>query len=282
MHPDRPSTTAALVAFLRAAADVGVTTVPDFRDPVAARLLPQPFATLQRLIARAVRGRPWVRSALRLSTLGMGDMLPLRTLAIDDAVRAAAPFDQLVILGAGLDGRAWRLDELSPTTVFEVDHPATQRYKRERVASLAPAAREVRFVAVDFLRDRLGDSLAAAGHDTARPTFWIWEGVVMYLSTEEVRATLREVGARSAPGSRIAATYLATRSGRAAVSVLVRAFGEPIRNMLSPADVARLFDEIGFRVLSDVDTLEQASRSGAHPLANPLMRAERIVVAARP
>ena len=65
---------------------------------------------------------------------------------------------QVVILGAGLDGRAWRMPELRAAVVFEVDHPDTQREKVARAAALVRVAREVRYVPVDFTRDRLDDS----------------------------------------------------------------------------------------------------------------------------
>ena len=80
-------------------------------------------------------------------------MMVARTVAIDEAVRDAAS-PQVVILGAGLDGRAWRMSELADVTVFEVDHPDSQREKRARAAPLKQAARDVRFVPVDFTRDR--------------------------------------------------------------------------------------------------------------------------------
>lgn len=94
-----------------------------------------------------------------------------RTVAIDDAIRASAA-PQVVILGAGLDGRAWRMSELSDATVFEVDHPDSQREKRARAAQLAPIAREIRFVPVDFARDDLEAALAAGGHDPMQRLSW--------------------------------------------------------------------------------------------------------------
>jgi hypothetical protein len=72
-------------------------------------------------------------------------------------------------------GRAHRLPGLELVDVFEVDHPATQAYKR-RLAGGLPLL--VRYVAVDFERDVLAQRLADGGHDGARPTLWIWEGVV--------------------------------------------------------------------------------------------------------
>src|SRR5207244_5763641 len=114
----------------------------------------------------------------------MADLMALRTSAIDAAVRdaLAAGATQLVILGAGYDGRAWRMSELAGVKVFEVDHPATQGDKRAHLAELPPATGVVTFVAVDFERESLGAALDRAGHDRSSPTCWIWEGVVMYLT----------------------------------------------------------------------------------------------------
>ena len=88
---------------------------------------------------------------------GMVDHVCLRTAAIDAAVVRAveAGCRQLVILGAGLDGRAWRLNALREVDVYEVDHPDTQAEKRRRVDGLMQAASSVSFVPVDFARDRL-------------------------------------------------------------------------------------------------------------------------------
>src|SRR5213075_1945870 len=91
-------------------------------------------------------------------------MMAARTMAIDEAVKGAAS-PQVVILGAGLDGRAWRMQELRGAVVFEVDHPDSQSDKRGRVGGLTQTAREVSFVPVDFERDRLDEALAKSGHD---------------------------------------------------------------------------------------------------------------------
>ena len=135
----------------------------------------------------------------------MADLIALRTTAIDTAVREAIAggATQLVILGAGYDGRAWRLSELSGVKVFEVDHPATQGEKRARVAELPPATGSVSFVSIDFEREALGTVLDREGHDPSSPICWIWEGVVVYLTREAISATLAAVSALSAPGSRI-------------------------------------------------------------------------------
>src|SRR5262249_46565830 len=146
-----------------------------FSDPTALALLPED-ARLDVEHFLAGKKRKGIRGAVgHAFTRIQSQIMPARTIAVDEAVREARS-PQLVILGAGLDGRAWRMRELAETTVFEVDHPDTQREKRSRIGTLAQAARDVRFVPVDFTRDSLDEALAAAGHDPARPTTWIWEG----------------------------------------------------------------------------------------------------------
>ena len=83
--------------------------------------------------------------------LATAEVMVPRTVAIDAAVRTAdAP--QVVVLGAGLDGRAWRMPELATATVYEVDHPASQEDKRDRTARLTPVAGALHLVPVDFSR----------------------------------------------------------------------------------------------------------------------------------
>src|SRR5262245_15145250 len=205
MKPGQESQTAVWVCMGRAIAHEAPWAA-GFRDPTALALLPDAARASVERIRAGGPPRGWrARIGDRIVTTRAYPMLT-RTLAIDAAVReAAAP--QLVILGAGLDGRAWRMPELRDAVVFEVDHPDSQRGKRSRTAALTPTARDIRYVAVDFERDRLDDALAAAGHDPSRPTTWIWEGVVMYLTPSDIAATLAVVERRSAAASRLIIAY---------------------------------------------------------------------------
>jgi len=133
-------------------------------------------------------------------------VLVSRTVVIDDAVRAKAN-PQLVILGAGLDARAYRLPELAEVDVYEVDHPVSRQDKRDRINGLRPVAKSLSHVSVDFGRDPLGPALARAGHDTTTPTTWIREGVLSYLTKTDVHAILLVIDECSAPGSRLIVTY---------------------------------------------------------------------------
>jgi methyltransferase (TIGR00027 family) len=240
-----------MVATGRAIAN-GAPWAAGFTDPTALALLPDDA----RIRAEAIRSGV-VPTGVRARLMHafrerQAKVMAARTIAIDQAVReAAAP--QLVILGAGLDGRAWRMPELRDVTVFEVDHPDSQRDKRARVTALPQIARDVRFVAVDFSRDDLERALQDAGHDAARPTTWIWEGVVMYLTPAEVEATLAIVARRSAPGSRLLVLYHGPYLMRIVVGLVTRRLGEPLRSKFTPAELRALLGKYAFGVTRDDD-----------------------------
>jgi methyltransferase (TIGR00027 family) len=141
-----------------------------------------------------------------IEALSSAIMMIIRTRFIEERLEQAIRdgVSQVVILGAGFDTRAYRLTELLKNTrVFEVDQPSTQEYKKRRVREAGIAVpSNLTYVAVDFRHDKLGDVLAAAGYDPNRKTFFIWEGVTMYLPEAAVEETLRWVAAQ-APGSTI-------------------------------------------------------------------------------
>ena len=272
MRAGRPSTTAFLVAAGRAVAHAE-RALEGFSDPIARTLLPPGY---QRVVDLAVGGRDasGLLERRRLALVRRVErMAPARTVVIDAALRAAPVRSQIVLLGAGLDARAWRMPELADAIVFEVDHPSTQGWKREKTASLRPTAREVRFVPIDFQSETLDMVLARAGHDAGLPTVWIWEGVIRYLTREAIEHTLESVAHRSAPGSRLLVTHGTRASGRGWVhKLMLRALGEPIRSRLDGADLAVILEQHGFRVLSDTPWGPQR---GPSPASRHLLVAER-------
>jgi methyltransferase (TIGR00027 family) len=257
MREGKPSFTAAAVAAARGLAHI---------DPFAATLVEGPLGALVRLGQASALGA----RTLNLAMFGLVDHMQMRTLAIDCAIREGvdAGLRQLVVLGAGLDARAFRMPELQEVRVFEVDHPSTQAYKRARVGSNRPMARELRYVAVDFEHDVLSDALAKAGHDGSVPTLWLWEGVTPYLDGEAMRGTLRGIAALSAPGSRVLVSY-ATPSGsplgarfvRAAV-VGFRIVGESIKAMYTRDEMREVLSLHGFRVAEDTSARQWGDRFG--------------------
>jgi methyltransferase (TIGR00027 family) len=250
MKAGKPSSTAHFVALGRAIADAGLSHVPDFRDPTARVFLNErgkrSLAKLERQTREGKHG-PGYKSA-RV----MADIMALRTAAIDKAVRDAitAGATQLVILGAGYDGRAWRMSELRGVRVFEVDHPATQDDKRARVRQLPAPIGNVSFISIDFARDALDTVLDRAGHDRSSPTCWIWEGVVMYLTRDVMRATLASIAGRSAPGSTLIVNYHDAHRGLFA-RLMFWLIGEPQISFWSSDEMARDLKIAGFVVRED-------------------------------
>jgi len=182
----------------------------------------------------------------------LADMMALRTVAIDAAVREAiaAGAKQVVILGAGYDGRAWRMPELAGVNVFEVDHPATQGDKRAHLGGLPPSTGNVTFVSIDFERESLDAVLERAGHNRSTPTCWIWEGVVMYLTRDAMRATLAAIATRSAPGSTLIVNYH-TNHQRLFARLMFRLIGEPQISAWRPEAMAADLRSVGFVVIED-------------------------------
>lgn len=139
---------------------------------------------------------------------------PLRTRYTDDHLRErlAAGVLQVVILGAGYDARALRMDELRQgVRVFEVDHPATSHQKRQRVKEiLGELPGHVAYIEADFLRedlDETGEKLQANGYETDKPTAFIMEGLVGYLNAEAVDRLLRFIASFAGPGSSLIFDY---------------------------------------------------------------------------
>lgn len=258
MHARLPSLTAAIVAAARDIAswnqlnDLGI-------DLESRHMLPLPIDKALQQLSQVSARIPLLAPAFRLAGLGMVSHIAWRTEVLDRAVAQAAGHGshQIVILGAGLDARAWRMPALAHATVFEVDHPATQAWKRQKITDLRPLAHEVRLVAVDFQRQKVHQQLESAGHDAAQPTLWLWEGVTMYLTRDAIAATLAEVAGRSAAGSVVAMSYLTPEIVQIPallhpiVRLGFRLIREPLQGTLTPADAANLLQKHGFAVESD-------------------------------
>ena len=251
MKEGRASKTAEYVCMGRAMAH-GVLAPGRFDDPTAMVLLSD---EAQRQVKKERAGEipAGLRARLRHEYLRTQSMMMVaRTVAVDDAIREAAS-PQVVILGAGLDGRAWRMSELRDVSVFEVDHPDSQREKREQVKKLTPVSCDIRFVPVDFEHDALDKALAHAGHDETRPTTWVWEGVVMYLRLSDIEASLAVIQRRSAPGSRLIVVYHVPALILKVVGLLLKRVGEPLRSAFRPEQMRALLAKYGFQVSADQD-----------------------------
>ncbi|HVT66299.1 MAG TPA: class I SAM-dependent methyltransferase, partial [Trebonia sp.] len=161
---------------------------------------------------------------------------------------------QVVLGGAGYDGRPFRYAKPG-VRWFEVDHPATQADKRERIGRLGLAAPHVRFIPADFTTDPVAGPLLAAGLDPSRPALFLFEGVAVYLDrpvSERVLAEFREV---TVPGSPLAISVSAdtasgegTSEARARFQERVAALGEPVRTVLTAEQAAGLLSAAGWEL----------------------------------
>jgi methyltransferase (TIGR00027 family) len=174
----------------------------------------------------------------------------------DSLARAVASgISQYVILGAGLDSFACRSPLASQVRVFEVDHPATQEWKRE--VQTAPGG--LTFVPVDFAADSLGEGLAQARLDFTAPAVVSWLGVTMYLDADAIERTLAVIGGL-APGSELIVDYMLPAGLRDAagdryaelVGQASAEHGEPWRSCLSPGEMAALLGRHGLGAIRDI------------------------------
>jgi methyltransferase (TIGR00027 family) len=194
-----------------------------------------------------------------------------RSRIAEDALRQGVEergVGQLVVLGAGLDTFAYRNPFEGRLKVFEVDHPATQAWKRRRLEEAGIAIPDsVVYAPVDFERENLSEQLAAAGLDPCVRTAFTWLGVVPYLTLEAIAATLTEVAAHSGgaevvfdysePRDRIDPALLAQHDERAA---RVAEIGEPFRGYLVPEELHRQLRSLGFAEIDDLDSPGIAAR----------------------
>jgi methyltransferase (TIGR00027 family) len=241
-----------------------------FEDPFAACFVGVPFRGLL-VLARVPGGIGVITRIIERRWGGPLGSAVCRTRFIDDALAAALArgVEQVVILGAGFDARAYRIRGIERTRVFEVDHPATQVVKRARLAgALRAPARHVVFVPVEFGRDRLSDAMASAGLRTDVPTFLLWEGVTNYLTADAVDATLRWMSRALAPDAEVLFTYIhrgildgsVAFADAAAGAAAVSRRDEPFTFGLDPADVPAYLAARGLALLEDVGAPDYRAR----------------------
>lgn len=260
----------------------------DLHDGLAERALPRLVRPAVRGL-RAAAGLPGGRAAVAVALGGLNVHAALRMHAIDAEVERAVHDGvvQVVVVGAGFDTRAWRLEALRGTHVVEVDRPATQRRKQATMADVAPLA-DVEFVAADLAADSLLMTLAPTAWDRHRPTLWVWEAVVPYLDDLAVRSTATGLAELSAPGSRLVMTFAHPVGGGGVAGALVdsgarlafEVLGEPLRSAYDDWDITALLTEAGFH-----DPVVTGSREWARTVGQDAPRlvfaAERLVTAVR-
>jgi len=188
----------------------------------------------------------------------MHDYLAARTSFFDRMVVAAMGrgVRQIVVGAAGYDGRALRYAKPG-VRWFEVDHPATQRDKRERLARLGIAAPQVRFVEADFTRDLVADRLLAAGLDPGAPSLFLLEGVAVYLEPAVLESLLDQLRQVAAPSSRLVISVSLSRDhdegSRARFQASVAAMGEPAKSTVDADGAEDLLARHGWRITASRD-----------------------------
>lgn len=267
MEIGRASTTAQLVAGLRAAHHQSGERPLVFDDPFAARFTGGVFREplekgelqtyLDRMNLKPIQGGVLGRARYAEDALELGE----RELGIA----------QFVLLGAGNDSFLLRRPDLAKRLrVFELDHPDSQAEKRARLRELGFEDQpNAHFVAVDFERESAGSALARSGFECEVPAFFNWLGVVTYLTRDAFESTLRSLRSVSATGSRIVFDYpialeLLTaeedRARSAEVSRSTAAVGEPRRLRHDPEQLAREVADLGYAVVEDLSPADLFGR----------------------
>jgi methyltransferase (TIGR00027 family) len=258
MEEARPSRTALRVALRRAAHQLYDAPPLVLDDPIAVPILGNAYAKeLHRTPTRP--DRPF--------SVSLRAFLVARSrYAEDNLARAVSKgITQYVLLGAGLDTFAHR-NPHPHVRVFEVDHPATQQWKRELLETGdLPAPENLTYVPVDFERQSLPDQLRSAGFNQLNPTFFAWLGVVPYLTLEAFRSTIHFIAAQP-PGGGVVFDYSQPRSALPFLERLahdslasrVKLAGEPFQLFFTPSQIAPELTD--FRTVEDLGCAEINAR----------------------
>ena len=239
-----------------------------FSDPLALAILGQDAEQAITLARESPERRP-----LRL-------FIAMRSRFAEDSARRAIRegVRQILVLGAGLDTFAYRLEPARDLRVFELDHPATQRDKRRRLAEARIAEpAHVRYVGHDFEHGSMIKALEAAGLKSSERTFVPWLGVTPYLTRDAVFATLAEL-AELPGGAEVVFDYAnpphtieetATRNFHRAMAQSVAAHGEPFRCFFETDDLHASARRLGFSEIEDLDRASLITRYLPHLAAAP-------------
>jgi methyltransferase (TIGR00027 family) len=254
MHPKQFSRTAWGVAVHRAA----------HQTLDCASIFPDPFA--HQILGAGADEMIQSHSTMERRTLRL--FLAVRSRFAEDALRMAVSrgVSQVVVLGAGLDTFALR-NPFPQLRVFEVDHPATQEWKRACLARAKLSAPiNLEFAPVDFETEKLENGLARAGFDRERSTFFIWLGVVPYLTRDAIVETLSFIAA--IPDAEVVFDYseplesypIERRAAVAALGGRAATLGEPWLSHFNPEDIAHLLHALNFDELEDLGPRQIAMR----------------------
>jgi methyltransferase (TIGR00027 family) len=265
MKAGQASKTAQHMALFRAIESARPSESRIINDPFAARFLKRSFRLVLGLSRLPLLGNavPRLIDAIAPGARSSG---VARTRVIDELVKVELQrgLEQIVILGAGYDCRAYRIDEAERVRVYELDHPSTLAQK---FRVFPPSFSRVQYVGVDFNRQTASEVLDATDYNAAVRTLFIWEGVTNYLSAAAVDKVVRWLGT-AAPGSSVVFTYVHSDVLRHpqqfyGAKRLLRRFeriGEPWQFGLDPNEVSAYLVERGLDLIQDVGAAEYCSR----------------------
>jgi len=257
-----------------------------FADPVVKNLVGAPLRVMMQIPAM----RNFTVQQTDAISAGIFGAQICRTRYIDDVVTATIKkgFQQLVILGAGLDTRPYRLPGLAGVEVFEVDLSSVQDDKKNKLLRhLGHMPEHVTFIPIDFDTQTLDSVFAGSAFDPTRPAVVVWEGVTQYISEQAVQQALAFVG-KLAPGSIILFTYVLKSiiEGRSNIPGIDRMMSRVKKNNapwifgLEPASLPAYLGLFHLTLVEDVGNTEYQERY-LKPLGRELVvsEAERIAQA---
>ncbi len=210
---------------------------------------------------------------------------------IDDYLKVCLSegFDQIVILGAGFDTRAYRISGIEHTRVFEIDQTVTQEVKLKRLKKIIdPLPAYVTFVPMDFNTQELGELLQSSGYNEQGKTLFIWQGVTYFLTAEGVDNTLAFIANHSGPGSAVIFDYCynetihdTSRGYGKSLRQASRVSGEPYLFGIDQGQVEPFLAERGFCDVLDVPLENIKSKYFTGPNAGRVMATGLAIVSAR-
>ncbi|HMK46967.1 MAG TPA: class I SAM-dependent methyltransferase [Methanocella sp.] len=279
----RPSKTAELIAMMR---------FRESRRPEDERICYDPYAVrfispeVLDFIVREPEKYKALSEKVERSQPGHTNSIIARVRFIDDMVASSVRdgVRQVVILGAGYDTRAYRIEGVAQVRIFEVDHPNTQRLKKEKIREIfGSLPGHVTYVPLDLAVHNLGEQLRAAGYDPSVRSLFVMEGILVYLPPEAVDELLTFVANNSCRGSAIVFDYIpqsvvdGTCKLEAGKNMAknVAAVGEPFRFGLKEGTLEEYLSKRGFIKIRNV-TSEDYRRmyfhgKNADRLLNPLL-----------
>jgi methyltransferase (TIGR00027 family) len=281
MKQEQSSTTAEGMALVRAIEAQKPEGVRICYDPIARSLVNPISVFLSKLV---------INSGIyeRIGPPGAIAFITARERYIDDFLKVCLNegLDQVVILGAGFDTRAYRIPGIEKAQVFEVDHPATQAVKLKRLEKVIdPLPDHVTFVPVDFNTQTLGERLPANGYNEQGKTLFIWQGVTMYLTPEGIDSTLAFITNHSGPESAVIFDYFYNETLRdmkmKTTRRITRAIGERLIFGIDEGYIEPFLVRRGFRDVRNVDAEELEQLYFTGPNAGRVISTGAAIASAR-